>query len=227
MDQQQPGTRGGEPSVDTVLAAVSVTGASISTLGGLLQPETVSASDARIARIDELQFDLGVGPCWDAVATGRPVLEPDLRASPRASWPGFSEAVLREQIAALFAVPMLVGPLRIGAIDLYDLQPRTLDGEELARTVSLAAVLGRQVLRRAIELADPEAFEPVSRHSRRTVHQATGFVIAQLGVSVEDAELLIQASAYAEGRPMQEIAEQIVSRERAFSATSGAIEDVR
>lgn len=32
------------------------------------------------ARIDEVQFDLGEGPCWNAVATGRPVLLPYLRS---------------------------------------------------------------------------------------------------------------------------------------------------
>lgn len=218
---------GGEPEASAVLAVVSVAGASISTIGGVLLPETVSATDERIARVDELQFDLGVGPCWDAVSTGRPVLEPDVAGAPRGTWPGFSEALLREQVAALFAVPMLVGPLRIGAIDLYDVRPRALDGEDLAKTVALAATLGRQVLRRAIELADFDGIEPVGRHSRRTVHQATGFVIAQLGVSAQDAELLIQATAYAEGRPMQEIAEQIVTRRRAFTADAGLIEDAR
>lgn len=203
-------------------------GASISTLGGILEPETVSASDAVIARVDELQFDLGEGPCWDAIRTGLPVLEPDLVAAPRRLWPGFSDALLEEGVAALFAFPMLVGPFRIGAVDLYDVRPRELEGEDLARTADFAAKAGRRVLRRALRLAGvpPEA-EPVQPHARRVIHQATGFVIAQLGVGADDAELLIQASAFTEGRPMREVAEEIVARRRRFTTDGVSIEGER
>ncbi|MDQ1531626.1 MAG: hypothetical protein QOE37_1731, partial [Microbacteriaceae bacterium] len=202
----------GEPfGTDVILAEVCVAGASISTLGGLLGSETVSASDERIARIDELQFDLGEGPCWDAVATGGPILEPDLRARPSRIWPAFSRAVSALDVAALFAVPLVVGPLRIGAIDLYDTRPRPLDDDDLARTIALAEVLGRQVLRRAIDRVRPQEERP-GPFSRRVVHQATGFVIAQLGVSATDAELLIRARAFAEDRSMQQVAEDVVAR---------------
>ena len=48
-----------------------ITGASVSTVGNFLGSETLSASDDVAARLDELQFDLGEGPCWDAVRSGR------------------------------------------------------------------------------------------------------------------------------------------------------------
>ena len=217
----------GEPfGTDVILAEVSVAGASISTLGGLLGSETVSASDERIARIDELQLDLGEGPCWDAVATGGPILEPDLRARPSRIWPAFSRAVSALDVAALFAVPLVVGPLRIGAIDLYDTRPRPLDDDDLARTIALAEVLGRQVLRRAIDRVRPEEERP-GPFSRRVVHQATGFVIAQLGVSVTDAELLIRARAFAEDRSMQQVAEDVVARRTGFTVAGTGIENGR
>ena len=47
-----------------------VTGSAVSTVGGFLGSETVAASDEYAARLDELQFDLGEGPCWDAVRSG-------------------------------------------------------------------------------------------------------------------------------------------------------------
>jgi len=216
----------GEPQATAVLSVVPVTGAAISTLGAVLGSETLSASDDLAARIDELQLDLGVGPCWDALATGAPVIESDLR-SPRETWPGFSEAIAHEAVAALFAIPLIVGPLRIGAMDLYHDEPRELAADELRRAIEYAGVLSRQVLRRAIAVSSDGAVEVVGRHSRRTVHQATGFVIAQVGVSAEDAELLIHASAFAEARPVQEIAEQIVERRRAFSRSGRLIEELR
>jgi hypothetical protein len=228
MTQHDSPSGAGEVTASSVLAVSSVAGASISTLGGLLGSETLSASDDVIARVDELQFDLGEGPCWDAIATGRPVLEPDLRAHPAHNWPAFLRAVPRAEVAALFAVPLSVGPLRLGAIDMYDVRPRSLDERELARTVALAAEVSRVVLRQAIEQSGLEETPATARpRSRRRIHQATGFVISQLDVSAADAELLIQARAFAEGRTMLEVAEDILTRRRRFTVRGGVIEDER
>jgi hypothetical protein len=225
MTHEEPPS--GPVEAEAVLAVVSVAGAAISTLGGLLGSETVSASDDVIARVDELQFDLGEGPCWDAVATGRPVLEPDLRGRPSRTWPAFSPAVAQSnEIAALFAFPLHVGPLRIGAIDMYDVRPRRLADSELVRTVALAADVSRTVLRQAIEESGLEEAPAAARpRSRRRIHQATGFVIAQLDVSAADAELLIRARAFAEGRTMLEVADDILTRRRRFTVQAGDIVD--
>ena len=215
-------------SAEAVLAISSVAGASISTLGGLLGSETLSASDEIIARVDEIQFDLGEGPCWDAMSTGRPVLEPDLRHRTGASWPAFMRELTHGEVAALFAIPLSVGPLRLGAIDMYDVRPRSLDEGELRRAVALAAEVSRTVLRQAIEQSGLEEVPAPSRPlSRRRIHQATGFVIAQLDVSAADAELLIQARAFAEGRSMLEVADEILTRRRRFTVRGGEIEDER
>src|SRR4051794_29292306 len=75
------------------LGLFPVSGAAVSTVGALLGNETISASDSLAARVDEIQFDLGEGPCWDAMNSARPVLEPDLRGNPRTVWPAFSRAI--------------------------------------------------------------------------------------------------------------------------------------
>ena len=76
--------RYGEPFV----TFLPVTGASISTLGGVLGNETISATDARAARLDEAQFDLGEGPCWDAMRSAEPIAEPSLRTDGRGAVAG-------------------------------------------------------------------------------------------------------------------------------------------
>lgn len=228
MTQRDQPSRSEAVSAEAVLEISSVAGASISTLGGLLGPETLSASDATIARVDELQFDLGEGPCWEAVETGRPVLEPDVPNSRRTNWPAFLRAVRDNGVVALFAIPLSVGPLRLGAIDMYDVRPRHLDEEELARAVALAAEVSRVVLRQAIQQSGiEETPTPTRPLSRRRIHQATGFVIAQLELSAADAELLIQARAFAEGRTMLEVADDILTRRRWFTVRGGQIEDER
>jgi len=205
----------------SLLASLPVTGVSVSTMGELLRTETVSASDPTAARLDELQFDLGEGPCWDAVAERRPVLEGSLRLAPRRTWPAFSRALLdHEGVEALFAFPLLLGPLALGAMDLWCDRPGELPDASARRASALADDVSRHLLRRAVrDVADDQAEEVrVDKYSRRRVHQATGMVLAQADVSVEDAELLLQGRAFAEGVSMTDIADAVLEGRVSFAA---------
>ena len=196
------------------LRFLPVSGASISTFGPLLGAETISATDALAGRVDELQFDLGEGPCWDALGTRRPVLQPNLSDGAQTSWPAFMDAIRSEKIGAVFAFPLVFGALDIGAIDLYSVDPVMLTNEQQRQTLALSAIVSRILLRHVLKESDGES-DP-SMFSRRLIHQATGMVLAQLGVSAADAHLLIQARAFAEGRTMQQVATDVVERRTRF-----------
>jgi hypothetical protein len=204
-----------------------VSGAAVSTVGDLLGSETVSASDSIAARVDELQFDLGEGPCWDAMKSGRPVLEPDLRRRPSTVWPAFSAAILEQDISSLFAFPLLVGTLRIGAVDLYGIEAVDLSSVQAHQAGMMAAAVGRHVLRRALNGIGGDYDETGNAISRRTVHQATGMVLAQLRVPADDALLIIQGHAFASGRTMMEVAQDIVESRLAFAQGDSGIEASR
>ncbi|MCP2032181.1 hypothetical protein L1277_002280 [Okibacterium sp. HSC-33S16] len=216
------------PDVDFAspfVEVLPVNGASVATLGDFLGTETLSATDKRAARIDELQFDLGEGPCWDAMLAAAPVFEPDLRQHPTRVWPAFSEAIQSEEIGAIFAFPMVVGPLKLGAIDLYCTAPFVLSAADSQRSKLLAAVVSRLVLRRAFTaLEHPEPPEPSGPFFRRTLHQATGMVLAQLNIAAEDARLVIQAHAFSTGRSVQEVAEDVLARKVDFTISNATAE---
>ena len=206
----------------SILETIPVTGASIATLGELLGSETISASDLQVARLDELQFDLSEGPCWDALAQMRPMLEPDVRVH-NGRWPAFSAALQNENVGAIFAFPMTVGTLRVGAVDLYNTDPGELSPLFVAQATELTAALSRYVLRRALRQAGSSEVEGEG-HARRTIHQATGFVIAQLGVSADDAYLLLQGQAFSEGRAMSELAADVIAHRFRFVVDQNGIE---
>ena len=204
-----------------------VNGVAVSTLGEFLGSETLSASDARAARLDELQFDLGEGPCWDAMNTARPVLTPDLRTHPPTSWPAFSRAILGDDVGAIFAFPLVIGPLRIGAVDLYALRPTELTDVQSRQASEMAEVVSRRVLRRAIMRmnhdvgTDDKVGTPFSR---RVIHQATGMVLSQLDVAIDDARLVIEGHAFASNRSMMDVASDIVDGTLNFSVQTDGIE---
>jgi hypothetical protein len=208
----------------TIVGLLPVTGAAVSTLGEVLGSETLSATDARAARLDELQFDLGEGPCWDALRSGSPVSEPAMTTNAHRRWPAFGTAAARdESVSSMFAFPLIVGPLRLGAVDLYSQHPLVLDDRQSRQASAMADVISRNVLREALKAVD--AAEPASNpRSRRTVHQATGVVLAQLDISHDDAQLMIQGHAFASGRSVMDVASDIVEGTVRFRRVDGRIE---
>lgn len=206
------------------VALLPVTGAAVSTLGDVLGSETLSASDVHAARLDELQFDLGEGPCWDSLRIAAPISEPALQTSGAARWPAFAAAARDEPVSSIFAFPMIVGPLKLGSVDLYSKHPVELDPNASSRAAALAAIVGRHVLRGALSAAAPAHEEDANPRSRRVIHQATGVVLAQLSIGPDDALLMIQGHAFATGRSMMDVAEAIMEGRLAFRRKNGRIE---
>lgn len=198
--------------------ALPVSRAAISILGDPFGIETVCASDREAERLDELQIDLGEGPGWDALASRRPVIETELHGPAPTPWPLLGEAIRDASTHGVFAFPMTVGSLRIGAVDLY----RDTVGSLTLRQIDAASFLSRiaatQVLRRAMaDLADHDGPIRGGGRFRREVHQAVGMVSAQLDVTVDDALAVIRGHAYAVARPVREIAADLVAGRVDFS----------
>ena len=101
---------------------------------------TVAASDARSRTLEELQFTLGEGPCIDAYASRRPVLEPDLDTHGIRRWPGYAPAAQEHGVHAVFAFPLQVGAARAGALDVYRTETGSLSAEALTQAVTFADV---------------------------------------------------------------------------------------
>src|ERR1051325_5839133 len=56
----------------------------------------------------------------------------------RARWPVFAPAALHAGVGAVFALPLQVGGMRLGVLDLYRAGPGGLDRQQLADALVLA-----------------------------------------------------------------------------------------
>lgn len=200
-----------------IVGALPVAGAAISTLGAPLGSQTVCASDRIAARIDEIQIDLGQGPCWEALRDRRPVLTDDVRGSEHDRWPVARTQFASLDIVGLYAFPLTVGHIPVGCLDLYSIAAGSLSRTEIEGAVGLAEIAARQVLRRAIDALDDEPGAPPGPYSRREVHQAVGMVAAQLRIDVDDAELVLRAHAFASGASVRDVASEVIARRMDFS----------
>jgi hypothetical protein len=200
--------------------ALFVTGASISIFGRDGHQSTICATDSVAARGDTLQFELGEGPRWEALATGSPILSPDLSSQRWSNWPTFSAAAQEIGMAAVFAFPMTMGAVRIGVVDLYSDSPRRLDAHQVSLAASIAARTAIPAVRHAMRSAEDPLFLEHEKAPalRREVHQATGMIGAQLHVTLTEAFTRLRTYSFTSGRSVEDIAHDVVGRRMNFSA---------
>ena len=210
---------------------LDVDGAAMSLLTGSVHRETLSATDATAATLEDLQFTLGEGACLEAASTGAPVLVPDIHDPGRsARWPVFAAAVTEQtDVRALFALPLQLGTINVGVLDLYRDTPGPLLRHEL-RDMVAAADTAMLLLLGSNSRADPDD-DPVRTDGprkdrqreeglwidRAEVHQATGMVLAQLAIPAEDAFARLRAHAFANRRRLSEVAHDVVDRRLVFT----------
>ncbi len=175
---------------------------------------TVAVTDETAGTMEELQFTLGEGPCVESSATGRPVLQPDLARTGPARWPGFCAGALEAGICAIFALPLRVGAIRLGVLDLYRDTAGELTGGELADALSFAdaatSVLLHLHAHGGAGGAELKSFPVIE--DRAEVHQAAGMVSVQAGVSLGEAMVLVRARAFASERPVLDLARDVLAR---------------
>jgi GAF domain-containing protein len=180
-----------------------------------------AASDASSQQVEELQYALGEGPCVDAFASRRPVLESELGTSGMARWPMYAAAVHNRGVRAVFAFPLQVGAARVGVLDVFRDQPGAMTDEEVAQALVFAEIALHAVLdgqNDAPPGAVPEGLDepPVFRAE---ISQAQGMIMVQLGVTIAEALVRLRAYAYAEARPLADVARDVVARKLRFDET--------
>ncbi len=220
---------GDEPGAETprlcrVCAEVTgMTGAGIMLMWGDVPGGSVCTTDDVSALIEQLQYDLGEGPCVDAHQLERPVLEPDLADPTDPRWLAFAGPALEAGVRAVFGFPLRVGAVRLGALNLYRDRPGPLDGEQHADALVMADVAAEAVLLLQAEAPPGEMAAELEAGGdfQYVVHQAAGMVSVQLGVTVGQALVRLRAYAFGNGRPLPQVARDVVSRTLRFDAASG------
>ena len=194
--------------------AVGVSGAGIMLMSDDVPKGSICSSNGVSARLEELQFDLGEGPCIDAFEHARPVLEPDLADSETPRWISFTPPAVASGARAVFGFPMQIGAVRLGALNLYRDEPGALTDDQHADALVMAELATHEVLAMQAD-APAGALAAELEHGgnfRFVVHQASGMVSVQLGVSVGEALVRLRAYAFANDEPLTDIATDVVAR---------------
>ncbi|MDQ6928275.1 MAG: GAF and ANTAR domain-containing protein [Actinomycetota bacterium] len=208
---------------DVCRDVTGMTGAGIMLMSGDLPLGSACTTGEVSDLVEDLQYSLGEGPCVDAHHQNRPVLEPDLANPSTPRWLAFSGPALGAGVRAIFGFPLVVGAVRLGALNLYADVPGPLSDEQHADALVLAAIAAKAVLAMqgpsrdgalAAELEEGSNFQYV-------VHQAAGMVSVQVEVSVADALLRLRGYAFANERTLRDVANAVVDRRLRFDDRDG------
>jgi hypothetical protein len=198
-----------------------MSGAGIMLMSGDLPRGSLCTTNSVSELIEQLQYVLGQGPCVDAYNQDWAVLEPDLANPQSPRWPAFAAQAVEAGVGAVFGFPLQVGSVRLGSLNLYRDRPGPLTDDQHADALVLADLSAQSVLVLQAS-AQPGALAAeleAGADLHYTVHQASGMVSAQLGVSVGHALIRLRAYAFSNGTPLTEVAESVITGALRFAPT--------
>jgi diguanylate cyclase (GGDEF)-like protein len=124
--------------VQRIVDIMPISGAGVTLISATTSPHYVAASDAAALRYEELQTELGEGPCLTAFRTGTAVAVADLSGDIRFSV--FGPRAVAAGLGAVFTFPLHQGHTRLGALDLYRDTQGPLNDEDMVTAQTLADV---------------------------------------------------------------------------------------
>ena len=174
---------------------------------------TPVASDDVVRRGDALQYQLGEGPCLDAVRLQDTVISPNLAEEVR--WPEWTpRATSVLGVKAMMALWLSTSvdpdkPDSYGALNVYSdsLDPfgpnEYAVAETLAALISVALASHREIRGRGIAMA-----------SRTIIGQAEGIVMEKLGIDADQAFAYLRRVSQSKNRKLIMICHEIVNTRR-------------
>lgn len=173
----------------------------------------VASSDPVAQAIGDAGFASGEGPGHDAFATARPVLMTRLLEDGYARWPGFVSAVRSTGVGSCFSLPLHVGAVRLGVMDLYRRQTVELEPSEVSLALTFADLATERLLDPRTDSSsgglDSRLLDAIGRNSE--IHQAQGMVMVDLGVDLAEAMALMRAHAFRRDLSLLDVARELLA----------------
>ena len=205
---------------------LGVDGVSIS-LASSLALESMCTTNASIAIFAELEFTLGQGPDFDALASNEP------SALDHSVDDGTEERLRLDSTtddsdaSGVYSFPLNIGAARLGVLTLFSELVSGLSATQHADALIAADALVHVIL--AAQGTTPvgtvsPAFRDVGSF-RAEIHQASGMLSVQISCSLADALVQLRAKAYAPDKPIAELSRDVIrGRARLYRTRDDEIE---
>jgi transcriptional regulator with GAF, ATPase, and Fis domain len=181
----------------------------------------VSTSEAT-RLVEVMQLAAESGPCIECYQRGRPISVPDI-AHEQSRWPAFGAVARSNGFEAIEAIPMRLRETTIGTLNLLRAERGAPPASDLVAArafadVATIGILHERSVREAEILTDQLQ---AALTSRIAIEQAKGVVSFTAGVPIDEAFTLLRSFARNHGRPLSEVARQVVRRDLRIDSPSG------
>ncbi len=164
--------------------------------------ETVAPTDPVAEDLDQLQYDLREGPCYDSSWRGETLLSRDLLRDER--WPQWARKAAAEGICSMLAVELATAEDRVGALNLYFTTPRDFDRDD----IDFAHIFGRHASI-AVSYKSENAGLLVALDSRKLIGQAQGILMERYDMSESQAFNVLTRYSQNNNIKLRDVAEQL------------------
>ena len=166
------------------------------------QARSVASTDEVAATADDLQDELGEGPCVDAAFEQENFVVHDLRDDGR--WPTWAARVAALGVLSSFSIRLTAHDETVGALNLYADRPGAFDGDQdvaliFASHAAQAMTRARLVsgLRNALD-------------SRHTIGIAQGVLAVRFGITYERAFQVLHRYSNDHNLKLRDLAETVI-----------------
>jgi GAF domain-containing protein len=178
----------------------------ISTVDKKGHPTTRAAAGDLVEVLDAVQYDLGEGPCVDALREADAVVAPDLAADRR--WPRYVPAAVQHGVRSQMAIKLYLDEEgTLGGLNLYSTASSAIDpqAEPMAELFATHAAL-------ALGNAREKATLNEALSTRQVIGQAIGIVMERYDISSGRAfDFLVRASSVGNHK-LRDVAQELVAQ---------------
>ncbi len=179
--------------------------------------DTLAATSTRVREFDELQVELGEGPCLYAIEEHTLVRIDDIADERR--WPRFADRAGRLGLGSQIGVRMRGDDRTLSGLNIYAEKPHALT-EESAHSADLFATLAAVAMGKARTI--DQLYEGM--HHRQRIGVAVGILMQRYRLDEQRAfGFLVRASSHANVK-LRDVAAEIVAHHTADVAAHGAAE---
>jgi GAF domain-containing protein len=193
------------------LLEVDAAGLLLADSRGALRLVAASTEQARVVELFQIQND--EGPCLDCYHTGHAVIVSDLRTgSAAARWPQFAAAALEMGYAGVHAIPMRLRDQVIGTLNLFKTVPNGVDPGVVVVATALVDVATIGILQeRAVRQQEVVAGQlQRAQNSRVIIEQAKGILAERLGVTPDEAFVILRRYARDHNHRLTELCGDVI-----------------
>lgn len=164
---------------------------------------TRGSSDGVPPRVDSIQYETDEGPCLDAIRDHKTIQVDDLRREAR--WPSFAQRAAEETgVLSILSFQLFAEEDTLGALNLYSKVDSAFDAD--AR--SIGAVLAAHAAV-AMSSSQHTANLRTAIDSRDIIGQAKGILMAQGGISADDAFAALREASQRLQMKVSDVAQQV------------------